>query len=104
MGRTNSCYKKQWVAPRVSNNGLYQGCEGTTNLNMIFGKLKMFLLYPSTTFRQVQEGVGIGTRESPRHKSRFFEIDPTVGVPSTFGFANFNFQEPERCAFLSETW
>jgi len=41
----------------------------------------------------------------PQYKSRFFEIDPTVGVPSTFqvGFANFNFQVSERYAYLLGT-
>jgi len=28
------------------------------------------------------------------------EIVPTVGVPSISGFANFNFQEPERFKFI----
>ena len=63
----------------------------------------MFLLYPSTTFRQVQE-VGELTQENPLgYKPHFFEIDPTVGVPSTFGSAIFIFQAPERYAYLSGT-
>jgi len=45
----------------------------------------------------------IGTRESLRYKPHFFDIDPTVGVPSTFGFAIFIFQDPERYAYLSGT-
>jgi len=63
----------------------------------------MFLLYPSTTFRQVQEDGELVQENPPGTNLVFFKIDPTVGVPSTFGFANFNFQVPERYAYLSGT-
>ena len=63
----------------------------------------MFLLYPSTTFRQVQE-VGELVQENLSGTSLIFlKINPTVGVPSTFGFAIFIFQVPERYAYLSGT-
>ena len=63
----------------------------------------MFLLYPSTTFRQVQE-VGELVQENPSGTNLiFFKINPTVGVPSTFGFAIFIFKVPERHAYLSGT-
>ena len=62
----------------------------------------MLLLYPVITFRQLQEGGKFGTQESPGYK-RLCENDPTVGLPSNFGFANFNFQEPDRYAYLSGT-
>jgi len=45
----------------------------------------------------------IGTRESPRYKPHFLKINPTVGVPSTFGLAIFIFQVPKRYAYLSCT-
>ena len=67
-----------------------------------FGKLTMFL-FPSTTFRQVQE-VGELVQENPSGTNLiFFKINSTVGVPSTFGFAIFIFQVPERYAYLSGT-
>jgi len=37
------------------------------------------------------------------YKPHFFKINPTVGVPSTFGFAILIFQVPERYAYLSGT-
>ena len=61
----------------------------------------MFLLFPSTTFRQEQE---VGELVQENHSGTnliFFKINPTVGVPSTFGFAIFIFQVPERYAYLS---
>ena len=59
----------------------------------------MFLLYPSTTFRQVQEDGELVQENPPGTNLVFFKIDPTVGVPSTFGFDNFNFQG-EGCGRL----
>ena len=67
-----------------------------------FGKLKIFFV-PIHNFPPGTGSWWIGTRESPRYKPYFSEIDPTVGVPSTFGFANFNSQVPERYAYLSRT-
>jgi len=63
----------------------------------------MPLLYPVITFRQLQEGGKIGTPEFPGYKC-LGKNDPTVGVPSTFGFSNFNFRVPETYAYLSGTW
>ena len=63
----------------------------------------MFLLYASTTFRQIQEVSELVQENAPGTNLIFFEIDPTVGVPSTFGFAIFIFQAPERYAYLSGT-
>ena len=64
----------------------------------------MFLLYPSTTFRQVQEVGELVQENVPGTNLIFFETDPTVGVPSTFGSAIFIFQAPERYAYLSTTY
>jgi len=61
----------------------------------------MFILYPSTTFRQVQE-IGKLVQENPP-VPHFLKINPTVGVPLTFSFAIFIFQVPERYAYLSGT-
>ena len=63
----------------------------------------MFLLYPSTTFRQVQEVGKLVQENLPGYKPHFFKINPTVGVPSTFDFDIFIFQVPERYAYLSGT-
>jgi len=67
--------KKPWVAPTgvVKNNGShpvfrtmgrYKASKARQNRIWCFGKLKMFLLYPSTTFRKVQEG-GELVQENP---------------------------------------
>jgi len=63
----------------------------------------MFLLYPSTTFRQVQEVDKLVQENALGTNFIFIKIDPTVGVPSTFGFAIFIFQVLERYAYLSGT-
>jgi len=85
------------------NNGSHQGCEDTTNSNMMFWSTKKISVVPIHNFPPGTGSLWIGTRESPRYKPHFLEIDPTVGVPSTFSFANFIFQVPERCAYLSGT-
>jgi len=103
MGRTNRCCTNQWVALCVSNNGSYQGCEDTTNSSTMFRKTNNVSLVP---IHNIPSGTGswrIGTRESPWYKHRFFKINPTVGVASTFGFAIFIFQVPERYVYLSGT-
>jgi len=103
MGRTNRCCKKKWIALCVSNHGSHQGFEGTTNSNMMFWSTQFFSLVPIHNFLPGTGRLWTVTRESTWYKPRFFEIDPTVGVPSTFGFANFIFQDPERYAYLSGT-
>jgi len=103
MGRTNRCCKNQWVALCVSNNGSHQGCEDTTNSNVMFRQTNNVSFVPIHNFPPGTGSWWIGTRESPRYKPHFFKINPTVGIPSTFGFAIFIFQDPERYAYLSGT-
>jgi len=58
-------------------------------------------MYISNTFRYRK--LVNWYKRIPRFKPHFFAINPTVGVPSTFGFAIFIFQVPERYAYLSGT-
>jgi len=62
----------------------------------------MFLLYPSTTFCQVQEDGELVQKNHPGTNLVFLRT--TVGVPSTFSFANFNFQVPERLKDVHIFW
>jgi len=110
MSCTNRCHgcKTQWVASRVSNNGSHQGCEGTANSNMMIGWTKNVSIVPIHNFSPGTE-VNWYKRIPPGTNLLFLRsTPPTVGVPSTFSFANFNVQaiSTSRCpkdAYLSRT-
>jgi len=122
MSRTNRFFKtmvrtpcfEQWVASRLRRHNKFE--------HAVFVNQKMFLeiiidlpigflinniislsVVPIHNFPRGTGSWWIGTRESPCYKLHFFEISPTVVIPSTFSFANFIFQVPERYAYLSGT-